>query len=48
MDDVRDSIFLKQADGSDAGGSGFETRGGVFESNSAQSKNRDFRLAGFA
>ena len=41
-----DVVFLEEADGRDAGGSGFEAGAGVGQSDSAQSQDRDVCLAG--
>lgn len=43
-----DLVFLKEADGGDTGGSGFEAGAGVLHGDSTQGQDRNFRLAGLA
>jgi len=47
-DDFRDVMFLEQADRGDAGGTGVQAGGGVFERNASQCKHGDFVTAGAA
>ena len=44
-DDCGNIIFLEEADGGDAGGSGFETRASVLQSDSAKGQNWNSLLA---
>ncbi len=41
-----DIVFLEQANGGDAGGSGFETRRGVFQVDSTEGEHRNRGAAG--
>ena len=47
-DDFGDIVFLEEADGGDAGGSGFEAGGCVFERDASEREHRDFVLARLA
>ena len=47
-DDFRDVMFLEQADRGDAGGTGFQAGGSVFERDASQSEHGDFVTAGAA
>jgi hypothetical protein len=46
--DFRDVVFLKQADGSDTGGSDVETGGAIFKRDASQGEHRNFVTAGAA
>jgi len=46
-DDVFDFILLEQADACDTGRSSFQARCGIVYRDAAESKNSDFRPAGF-
>jgi hypothetical protein len=48
VDDGGDVIFLEEADGGDAGGSGLQAGFGILQSDSTQGDNRDAGAAGLA